>query len=116
MDDLERAQVKRFLDRVASSLVGAQTEVEITGLDVGDQVQQRWTVLTGVSFDETNDVIVINTPSHSHNIRRPIDVHTTWRAGCVEQLIFSDPDGHRYFVKFRQPLVLPAGERTRRAS
>jgi hypothetical protein len=116
MDSLEKPQVKTFLDRISSSLEGVQAEVEIAGLDVGDQVEQHWTALTGVSYDVKSDTITISTASHTHNIRRPLDVYARWNAGPVEQLIFSDPDGRRYFVKFRRPLVLPAGVKARPAS
>jgi hypothetical protein len=116
MDHLAKPHAKQLLDRISSSLDGAETQIEIAGLDVGDQVEQRWAALTGITYDLKSDVITISTKTHTHHIQKPLDLHAEWSAGCLEQLILRDPEGHRYFVKFRRPLMLPAGERARRPS
>ena len=72
---LDKAAWQKTLDQLSKSqLVGKEVEIEVTGLSIGDQIEQEWIQLLGISYDPKNDLIEILVEGLDHLIRKPREV------------------------------------------
>ena len=90
-----------------SSLVGKEVEIEVTGLTIGDQIEQEWIRLLGMSYDPRNDLIEILVEGLDHLIRKPREVWIEHGPiGLVSMEVISEDDA-RQIIRLREPLMLP---------
>lgn len=57
---LDKAAWQKTFDQMSKTqLVGKQVEIEVTALDIGDQIWQEWIQLLGITYDLKGDLIEI---------------------------------------------------------
>jgi hypothetical protein len=102
--ELLRGEWQAFCDRISKVLSGAHAEVEIVSLDLGDQIEAKWSPLFGIVYDPKSDVFEIALDGVDHLISRPrrLLVEETPR-GIVAFEITAD-DTTRQIVRLREPL------------
>ena len=105
---IERKRWGVFLDGLTETLVGKQAEVEVAGLDLGDQIEAEWTPLIGITYDEKDDLIEIALDALDHLIRSPRSLFVDEGVGGIVSIAIEDGDGNRHIVKLKDPLALPA--------
>lgn len=105
-----------FFDVVSKVLKGRRADVEVIGVDVGDQLEDKELPLSGITYDAKDDSLYIylqdpNALKHAiHTVHSPKEVYVqTGETGLSTVAIF-DNEGHEMLVHFREPLMLPAGE------
>lgn len=105
---LEKAAWQQTFDQMSKSLlVGKQVEIEVTGLDIGDQIEQEWIQLLGISYDPKDDRIEILVEGLDHLIPNPREVWVDHGATGLASMEVVDADDVRQIIRLRDPLMLP---------
>ena len=106
-EQIDRATWSPFLDNLTRILVGKQAEVEVAGLDLGDQIEAEWIPLIGITYDEKDDLIEIALDALDHLIRSPRSMFVDHDAGGIVAISIDDGDGRQHIVRLKDPLALP---------
>jgi hypothetical protein len=105
---LDKATWQKTFDQMSKSLlVGKQVEIEVLGLDIGDQIEQDWIQLLGISYDPKDDLIQILVEGLDHLIRKPREVWVDHGAIGLVSMEVIDADDVRQIIRLREPLMLP---------
>lgn len=108
---LPRAKWREFFDAMSEAMRGKLVEVEVAGLDLGDQIETEWVPMNGMAYEPNEDVLYVYTEpedSVDHAIPHPRDVFVELGPAGVSQVVVVDADDHKQFVRLRAPLALPA--------
>lgn len=99
-----------FFDDVTSSLQGRQVEIEVIGLDLGDQIQAEWLSLNGLTYDPNDDTFYVYLEDtdmmFDHGIPHPQEILVHFAGAALDHVIVVDGDGRRHIVRLREPLEL----------
>jgi hypothetical protein len=106
-EKLDSAQWQTFFDRVSRGLGAKQVEIEVAGLDLGDEVEAEWIPLTGISYDPKDDVLTIITDRLDHMIRSPREIYVETSVDGLHSMEVIDAEGHKQIVVLRPDLALP---------
>lgn len=108
---LPKAKWHEFFDGVSSVMEGKLVEIEVAGLDLGDQIESEWIRANGMTYEPREDVLYVYTEppeTADHAIPHPREVFVEVGPAGVNQVVILDADDHKQFVRFRSPLELPA--------
>jgi hypothetical protein len=104
---LDKAAWQKTFDQMSKSLlVGKQVEIEVIGLDIGDQIEQEWIQLLGISYDPKDDRIDILVEGLDHRISRPREVWLDHGPTGLASMEVVQADGVRQIIRLREPLML----------
>lgn len=107
-EKLDKATWQRTFDHMSKSeLVGKQVEIEVTGLNIGDQVEQEWIQLLGITYDPKSDLIEILVEGLDHLIHKPREVWVDHGPTGLVSMEVVDADDVRQIIRLRDPLMLP---------
>lgn len=106
---LDKAAWQKTFDQMSKSLlVGKQVEIEVVGLNIGAQIEQKWIQLLGISYDPEDDLIQILVEGLDHLIHKPREVWVDHGAGGLASIEVVDADDVRQIIRLREPLMLPS--------
>ena len=72
---LEKPEWSSFLDRFDKGLADTQAEIEVTSLNLGDQIQAEWVPLLGIVYDPKDDIVEVAVENLDHIIQRPRELY-----------------------------------------
>ena len=99
---IERNDLKHYFDNLSNVLPASLVEIEVVGLDVGDQVESSGLKLTGVSYDPKDDNLLLNLDDKlEHCIGAPQEVYVDEDASGLHSLEILCGEGHRHIIKFK---------------
>lgn len=109
---LDKSEWKEYLDRFSKALGACLSELEVVGLDLGDQIEAEWIVVSGISYDPKDDVVAVDMVSKDdenveHLIYKPVELVIQEDVDGVASLTVVDADGHKQIVRLKKPLLLP---------
>lgn len=109
---LDKADWQTYFDRFSKALGACLTEIEVAGLDIGDQIEAEGVILAGLSYDPKDDVVAVNMLSKGdenveHLIYHPVELVIQEKVDGVASLTVVDADGHKQIVRLQKPLLLP---------
>ena len=112
---IEKPDWENYLNRVSKELGTRLVEVEVTGRDIGDQVEAEGVVLAGLSYDPKDDVVAVDLVSKDdrnveHLVHKPVELVVDEEITGLNSLVVTDSDDHRTVLKLKEPLPLPAPE------
>lgn len=106
---LQRSEWKPYFDAVSRLLVGMQAEVEVAGLKLGDQIEQEWSLLNGLSYDPNDDVFEVAIEDQlDHLIPHPREITVDEAGVTLRSVDILDADGNHQILKLKEPLALPS--------
>ncbi|MFD2365602.1 DUF5335 family protein [Pseudoduganella sp. GCM10020061] len=106
---LEKAAWQKTFDQMSKSLlVGKQVEIEVIGLSIGAQIEQKWIQLLGVTYDPKGDLIEVLVEGLDHLIPKPREVWVDQGAMGLVSIEVIDADDVRQIIRLREPLMLRA--------
>ncbi len=108
LEKLESAQWKTFFDRVSKGLTAKQAEIEVEGLDIGDEIEADWIPFTGISYDPKDDVLSVFSEDLEHMIRKPKEIWVDLGVDGLHSVEVVDGDDHKQIIVLRDDLALPA--------
>ncbi len=105
---LEKNEWEAYFDRVSGRLGAELVEIEVAGLDLGDQIETEWVPLIGFTYDPKDDVFEVAVSGVDHVIRNPAEVVVEESVEGLHWVEITDGEGHRHIVRLRAPLALPS--------
>jgi len=111
---IDRSSWSSFGDRVSSELRGREVDLEVIGLDLGDQIGMRFTV-DGVSYDLPSDALHVFMQRGSsdqqvdHVIHSPQEIYIELSDAGISQLAVMDAEGHKQLLWVHPRPQLPSG-------
>ncbi|RMG30613.1 MAG: hypothetical protein D6721_03405 [Gammaproteobacteria bacterium] len=104
---LEKDRWEGFFDRVSRVLEGEQAEIEVAGLDLGDQLETEWVQLLGITFDPKDDLVEVALAGVDHLVRHPREIDVEEDGTLIRSILVRDDAGHEHIIRLRTPLALP---------
>jgi hypothetical protein len=105
---------RTYLDALSKRLGTVEAMVEVAGRDLGAQIEAERLVLTGITYDDKDDVLLIalDTPAEHDNlerlIERPQQIFVAEGGPSMEMVIdIEDAERHRTIVRLERPPALP---------
>jgi len=108
LEKLDSSQWKAFFDRVSKELTAKQVEIEVEGLDIGDEIEAEWIPFTGISYDPKSDVLSIFSDALEHMIRKPKEIWVDIGVDGLHSMEVVDADDHKQIILLRNDLALPS--------
>lgn len=103
---INRSEYKNYFDYISKFIKDQQIELEVMGLDIGNQIESDWIPLEGITFHEKEDSLVIYTALLDHTIKSPIEIIVAEQGTAVKVLFIKDKEGHSHILQFRPPVML----------
>src|SRR4051794_28214097 len=97
-----------FFDGMTAVVRGKQVEIEVMGLDLGDEVEAEWVALNGLTYEPRENILYVYTGQLEHSIPEPREISVELGNEGVNQIVIVDTEGHQQFVRLRSPLALEA--------
>ncbi len=108
LEKLDAAQWKEFFDRVSKGVGAKQVEIEVAGLDLGNEVEAEWIPFTGISYDPKDDVLSVFSDRIEHMIHKPKEVWVDFGVDGLHSMEVVDADDHKQIIVLKDDLALPA--------
>jgi uncharacterized protein DUF5335 len=115
--ELARETWRPYFDELIRTLGTVEATVEVIGRDLGAQVEAERLVLTGISYDDRDDVLVIGLDAPGkpdEDLERMVDrprrimVATSETPREEMTIDVEDAEGNRTLVHVERPPALPA--------
>ena len=103
---IHRSEWRAFFDRLSATLLGKWAEIEVSSLNLGDQIVAEWVPMYGITYDSKDDLLDVAFDRFNHFIRHPQDVVVEEEAAGVLSVAVVDRDGEQQVVRFKQPLAM----------
>jgi hypothetical protein len=103
---IERDRWADYFNTVSRTLGAQQVEIEVAGLDLGDQIETEWVPLEGLTYDRRDDALEVATPALTHRIVHPGKIAAEEGAGGLAALEVVDGDGTLHVIRLKAPLLL----------
>jgi hypothetical protein len=115
--EIPREAWRPYFDELSKVSGTLEATVEVVGRDVGDQIEAQRLVLTGITYDDHDDVVVIGLDAPGgprEDLERVVDhpqriLVATGGTPPEEMTIdIEDAEGHQTIVHLERPPALPA--------
>ena len=104
IEKIEKADLKHYFDNLSRILPDESVQIEVVGMDVGDQLAADNVRLEGISHDESNDEIVIHLANAAdHNISGPQEVYVEQNDNGLQSMEITCSKGHKHIIKLKVP-------------
>jgi hypothetical protein len=105
---LDKAAWQKYFDQMSKSqLVGKEVEIEVASLDFGDQVEQEWIPLLGISYDPKGDLVQVLVEGLDHLIHKPREIWVEHGPAGLTSIAVTDDDEVKQIIRLREPLMIP---------
>jgi hypothetical protein len=114
--EIPRDSWRGYFDEFSKALPTVEATIEVVGPDVGDQIEAERLVLTGITYDNKDDILVVglDAPGGSpeelqHIIYGPQTILATGGAEEGELLVFDvmDGEGRQHLLRIENAPRLP---------
>jgi len=106
--ELKKDAWKPYFDQVSRHLHGRHVEIEVAGLEIGDQTGAEWALLQGLTYDSRGDYLEVATEPLHHRIPHPKTIAVEMDGTELAAVRVKDGEGREQFLRFKSPLALPA--------
>jgi hypothetical protein len=97
----------RYFEQLTERLRGHRVELDLLGVEIGDQVVASHASLESFSFDERAQSLEVSFDHFRHLISNPHEVWVEEEVAGVHSLFVLDGDNHQQILKFSEPPALP---------
>ena len=113
---ISRETWRLYFEKLTDVLGTVEATVEVVGQDVGAQVADERQILTDITYDDRDDVIIVGVEARGstvnrveHLIERPQQVHvaTGEPAPLEVTLDIEDGERHQWLIRLERPPALP---------
>ncbi len=117
--ELNRDAWRSYFDELSRDLGAVEATIEVEGSDLGAQVEADRLILSGISYDDADDVLVIDVEAPGggrenleHLVSSPKRILVDAAEGVLPSTIdIEDSESHRTLVLMRRVAALPADQR-----
>lgn len=104
---IEKDQLKDYFDHFSMIMPAELVEIEVAGLDLGDQIEAEWVPLNGISYDPKDDVVVVDLEKTEHTVRAPAEVVVDEGDDGIHSISIKCGEGHLHVLRLKEPRKLP---------
>lgn len=106
---LEPETWRAYFDWITRHLPSVRAEIEVEGVDLGDQIESDPLVIDGISYDPYNRELVVTATAAQleHHIVEPREVYVLEELGQPSAVEIVDAEGHKQIVYITPLLELP---------
>ncbi|MEW6981220.1 DUF5335 family protein [Colwelliaceae bacterium 6471] len=94
------------LNQMSAVLENKITNIEVAGLDIGDQTEAESITLRGFAYDPKSDIVEIIFDELDHNISSPTAIYYSEERGLIDAIEIVDVDKKVQIISFVEPLLL----------
>lgn len=107
---LEKNHWQTYFDRASRNLPATNVDVEVAGLDLGNQIEADHLPLEGLSYDPKDDAFSIICDRLEHRVSHPrsISVREDHKSLIAVEVV--DEENHRHVARLTEAVQLPAEE------
>ena len=108
---IDRQDWQHYFDHLSSVMPTFMVEIEVAGLDIGDQIEGEWVPMTGISYDPKSDLLTVELDNGRgmHNIDKPQQVVVEEDDAGLLSIEVKCGHGHIHVLRLKTPLELPKG-------
>lgn len=103
---INKADYTKYFDDFSKKIKNQRVEIEVLGLDIGNQIETESVLLEGLSYDSENETLFIHTPHLDHAVNHPNKIIAAEEGATITSFSIADRAGYTHLVKFRQPLAM----------
>lgn len=103
---IEKNDWKYYFNLISRSLENQKVELEVSGLDIGDQIEAAWVPFDGISYDSKADCIFVHTPLLDHTIVHPTELLIAEVGDAIVAINIKDAANNTQMVHFHRPITL----------
>jgi hypothetical protein len=106
---LEPQTWRAYFDWMTRQLPSARAEIEVTGIDIGDQIEGDALSIDGLSYDPSSRELVITATADEieHHIADPKEIYVLEELGQPSAIEILDGAGYKQIVHITPLLELP---------
>jgi hypothetical protein len=105
---LEASGWQAYFDKVSRVIIGQHTEIEIARLALGAQIEAKWLLLTGLTYDSKDDLFEVATDTVDHLIRQPKEIYVEYGADGLHSVEVIDAEDNHQIIKLKPAIALEA--------
>lgn len=105
--ELPETQWEPYFDQVSAHLKTTQAEIEVSAMNLGDQIEAEWAPFYGVSYDPKDKVVEFVLEGLDHLVQRPQTILVDDGVDGLHSIEVIDAEGIRHIAKFKEVLKLP---------
>jgi len=107
--EIAKEHLKDYFDHFSMIMPTELVEIEVAGLDLGDQIEAEWAPMTGISYDPKDDVVVVELEDGKvqHSIRAPAEVVVDEDDNGIHSISIRCGEGHLHVLRLKEPRLLP---------
>jgi hypothetical protein len=106
-DLIPKEHWSEFFNTLTKDFRDHRIDLEVAGLDVGDQLEEEYVPLDGFSYEPRSDTLVVHSPNHDHEILRPAEVGVAHEGAAIGGVSIMDTEGRVHLVRFKTSPALP---------
>lgn len=104
---LPRERWQAFFDAASRSAGAQSATVELTGLDLGDQLAADHAALVGITYEPRDDTLTLILEGLEHRIGHPREIHVDQDVTALHSIEAVDGEGVHHIIQFTAALELP---------
>jgi hypothetical protein len=112
--DIPREAWREYFDEYSKTMGTTEATIEVAGRDIGDQIAAERLVLTGITYDSKDDVLVIGLDApggspeeYEHMIAAPQTIQVAIEEDVETTFDVVDEEGHQHLLHLRPAPALP---------
>jgi hypothetical protein len=114
--ELPRETWRFYFDELSKIIGTVEATVEVVGPDVGDQIEADHLILTGITYDDRDDIVVIGLDAPGpppedveRIVEEPQRILIATGAAPPEEMVIDieDAQQHKTIVRIERPPALP---------
>lgn len=108
--EIRKDHLEDYFNHFSTIMPAELVEIEVAGLDIGDQVEAEWLPLNGISYDPKDDAVVVDLGDGriEHLISRPVEVVVDEGVSGINSISIRDGDDKLHVLRLKEPRALPS--------
>ena len=114
-EQLPRDSWRAYFDDLSRTAGATEVTIEIAGSDLGDQIAAEQLILTGITYDDGDDLLVVgleapgsSTEEYEHMIDSPQQIQVATQEDGTTTVEVTDPEGDHHLVHLQPAPALPS--------
>ena len=107
---IPRTELKEFFDQFNRIMPAELVEIEVAGLDLGDQIAAEWVALSSITYDPKDSIVLVDLDDGKlqHTIQSPADVVVEAEGEAIQSISIKCGQGHVHLLRLKEPRALPS--------
>lgn len=97
---VEKDRWVAYFDHLSTITDALQVKIEVVGVSIGDQVQAENVPFGGISYDDSNDVVVVEAGELEHMIQQPVNMFVLEEDSGLKSMEITDAEENKHILTF----------------